>query len=306
MLLTTAVKTQWTKCNKKRYENKGYAFTKIGDTFLLDVKDLTKGCDKRVDVRCDICGKVKNIAWNKYLKQHDEEFGDLCIKCCNVKKERTTMEHYGVKNSFQSEEIKSKIKDYWIENYNVENPMHIDDIKEKQRQTTFNHYNVYYCTQNKDVLAKQKETCKRLYGFENVMDNEEIKLKAVMNQRKSYYKNGKTYSASKVELKMCNILQEMFGEDSCSIGYYVYIYTLDCLLNINDCKIDIEYDGQYWHNLNNAQESDKKRDDYLIQHGYKVLRVKGNRKVPTKEQLQNAIDYLVKGNHSYTEIILDI
>ena len=78
------------------------------------------------------------------------------------------------------------------------------------------------------------------------------------------------------------------------------------MVNINDCKIDIEYDGQYWHTLDNQIYKDRIRDNYLIEQGYKILRVKGNRKIPTKEQLQEGIDYLVKDNHTYAEIILDI
>lgn len=306
MLLTTSIPVVWNKYNRKKYENKGYVFTNYGDTFMLNVSDLTKGCDKRVDVKCDVCGNVRNILWHKYLKQHDDIFGDTCIKCCIDKKESTMLQKWGVKNPFQSDEVKQRIKQFYIDTYGVENPMNVPEIKEKQIQSVFDSLGVYNPSQSDIVKQKKIQTCQEHFGVDNPMDDEQLRYKAVQKQRESYKQNGTKISTSKVEQKMCNILIKMFGERHCIPSFEIGIYTLDCLLNINDSKIDIEYDGQYWHTLDNQLDKDKNRDSYLIGQGYKILRVKGNKQVPTKEQLQEAIDYLVKGNHSYTEILLDI
>lgn len=306
MLLTQSIPVVWNKYNRKRYESKGYVFTNYGDTFMLNVSDLTKGCDKRVDVKCDVCGEVRSLIWNKYLKQHDDKFGDTCIKCCIDKKEATTMENWGVKNPFQSDKIKQHIKQFYIDTYGVENPMHVSTIKEKQQQSTFNSFGVYNPSQSDVVKQKKIETCQKHFGVDNPMNDEQLRYKAVQKQRESYKQNGIKVSTSKTEQKMCDILIKMFGEQYCLPSFEVGIYTLDCMVNINDCKIDIEYDGQYWHTLDNQIYKDRVRDNYLIKQGYKILRVKGNRKIPTKEQLQEGIDYLVKDNHTYAEIILDI
>lgn len=91
--------------------------------------------------------------------------------------------------------------------------------------------------------------------------------------------------------------------DNCELNYPCGSCSLDCAIIVKDVKIDIEYDGNYWHK---DECRDRKRDEFVKSQGYKILRIKGKNEVPTKEQLINAIDCLVKGNHSYTEIILNI
>ena len=81
---------------------------------------------------------------------------------------------------------------------------------------------------------------------------------------------------------------------------------LDCMVCFDGYKIDVEYDGLYYHK--DRQEKDKRRNYFLIKQGYKVLRIKGNKKddIPTEEQIIKAIDCLVKGNRSYIEIDMNI
>ena len=35
----------------------------------------------------------------------------------------------------------------------------------------------------------------------------------------------------------------------------------------------IECDGDYWHSLEKAVEKDKRRDSYMLEHRYKILRL---------------------------------
>lgn len=60
---------------------------------------------------------------------------------------------------------------------------------------------------------------------------------------------------------------------------------------------------KYWHQ---DYQKDRRRDEFVKSQGYKVLRIRANKSLPTNEQIINAIDYLVKDNHSYTSIELDI
>ncbi len=66
---------------------------------------------------------------------------------------------------------------------------------------------------------------------------------------------------------------------------------------IPNLKIDIEYDGVYWHNKNyktNIQHSrmtDEERDEYLTSLGWKVYRVQFSRN-PAKELLQERLNSL--------------
>ena len=68
--------------------------------------------------------------------------------------------------------------------------------------------------------------------------------------------------------------------------------------------IDVDYDGWHWHK--NKQEYDKRRNYWVVDQGYKILRIRSNNLLPTHEQIKEAVDYLVKGNHTLTYIDLDI
>lgn len=50
-------------------------------------------------------------------------------------------------------------------------------------------------------------------------------------------------------------------------------YLLD--IAIPELKLDFEYDGKYWHSINNREVTDFFRDENLIERGWCVVRVKG-------------------------------
>ena len=105
---------------------------------------------------------------------------------------------------------------------------------------------------------------------------------------------------------MCELLKEMFGIENCFPNYPCDNLSLDCLVKINENKIDVEYDGSYWHK--ERAHYDGARNAVLMNEGYKIVRIKANNTddLPTKEQIQDAIDYLVKDNHHITFIDMNI
>ena len=70
---------------------------------------------------------------------------------------------------------------------------------------------------------------------------------------------------------------------------------------MDSIKIDVEYDGWFWHQ---DKHKDLKRDKFLQSQGFKVLRVRSGVQLPTEEELFEAIDYLVNTEHHFKEIIL--
>jgi len=55
--------------------------------------------------------------------------------------------------------------------------------------------------------------------------------------------------------------------------YPIFRYTLDFAIPTK--KVAIECDGDYWHSLPGAKENDARKDTYLANHGWKVLRFSG-------------------------------
>jgi very-short-patch-repair endonuclease len=223
--------------------------------------------------------------------------GDCCCQCKAVKAKITNLENLGVEFPMQSKEVQNKSQQTCLKRYGVKHALQSQEIKEKTINTILKKYGVENIAKSQKCINKIKQTNLKRYGVEFACCNEEVRNK----MRESLYKNG-SCKTSVQQRKVYNMLSEIYG--NCELNYPVSNCSLDCLIIVNDLKINIEYDGWYWHK--DKQERDRRRDEFLKSQGYKILRIKAGRMIPTKEQLKNAIDYLVKGNHSYTEIILDI
>ena len=50
MILTKELDIKWAPSSKKYYEEKGYKFTKLGDTFVVKTEDLSKSSHHKVRV----------------------------------------------------------------------------------------------------------------------------------------------------------------------------------------------------------------------------------------------------------------
>ncbi|MCK9445444.1 hypothetical protein M0Q50_00955 [bacterium] len=95
MIITENVKLIISTKTIKYYRNKGYNCN-VGDEISINVKDLTKGSQVQIKVKCDICGNEKvisNQAYNKNISKYP-------IYCCNtscakIKEYKTNSMKYG-------------------------------------------------------------------------------------------------------------------------------------------------------------------------------------------------------------------
>ena len=76
---------------------------------------------------------------------------------------------------------------------------------------------------------------------------------------------------------------------------------LDIVAYFENCKIDVEYDGWYWHQ---DKRKDRARDEFVKKQGYKVLRIKGGTLLPSNDELFKKISRLVSSIHTFDKIIL--
>lgn len=319
MLKSEVVTIVWSSRNKNHFVSKGYNFTKVGDTFDANVNDLSSGSRKCLDIICDCCGKEFKRAYNEYVKFHDDKFGDTCCHCSKYKRKRTNVEKYGVEwytqsNTFnqkreetminrystvhalQCKEIMDKFKNTCIKNNGVEFPMLSEDVKLKRRETCIERYGDISPLNNFDVRKKIEKTCIDKYGIYTTALVSDIRAK----QRESLYHNG-SIMTSKPERESIKLLKDIYGDENCIEQYPTHYYNLDCLLTVNNVKIDFEYDGMWCH----KEDFDERRDKYHKNHGYKILRVKGNTAIPTKEQIMESVDMLVYTDADYVEINLE-
>lgn len=78
---------------------------------------------------------------------------------------------------------------------------------------------------------------------------------------------------------------------------------IDVLIWRNGIKIAIEYDSWYWHGA--RPEADAKRDAVLVSAGYSVIHIHSNELLPSKDELENAIQAILSGCKVYTITLSD-
>jgi len=69
MILTEKIEVKISRKNIDYY-SKIKNDIKLKDKILINVSDLQKGSNKRIEVKCDICGTEKNVSYNDYNELH--------------------------------------------------------------------------------------------------------------------------------------------------------------------------------------------------------------------------------------------
>ena len=173
MLINQTVEMAWNPRNKKRYMDLGYTYTKMGDTFHVDVNDLPEYSQVEMTVVCDYCGKQFNRRW--FLIARGRRSG-LLIDCCSDPhctslKAADAMEHlHGVRYSAYIPETIQKRKKTCLDRYGAENPFSSEAIKEKIVESNLKKYGVKHSQQAPEVRAKTESTCMQKYGVANYVE----------------------------------------------------------------------------------------------------------------------------------------
>lgn len=262
------VEVKWVSGNKKYFESLGIPFTKIYDTFIVPAKMLMPHSKVKVKYTCDYCGKECEATYNNL--QVGLFRGKLCCKQCKNQKITETLER-----EYGSSSLHNCL-----------------EFRERSKQVMTERYGAPYALQSEQGQENFKKSMLEKYGVDNPSKDSALCYKS----RVTAYNNG-TVPMSRPEKEIVTILYELYGKENCIPGYPVDKINLDCLLTLNGIKIDVEYDGKYWHR--NTQDYDRKRNHWLISQGYKVLRILANSQdiLPTKERIKEEVDYLLD-NHS--------
>jgi len=130
MILTKEIKIKINSSNFKKYSSQ-FNDIKVGNEYLVSSNNLSKTSQAKINVKCDICGTEQTITYHSYIRNYNNQNFYTCHKCSVVKREKTCLKRYGVKNTYQSEEKKNKIKKTNFKKYGVENPLQNKEIKNK-------------------------------------------------------------------------------------------------------------------------------------------------------------------------------
>lgn len=288
---------KWHPKNKQYYIDKGYLFTKMGEEFNVKVEDLPPQSHAWVKVQCDFCKEIVNVKFQNYNNRGVYSEGYACTKCKTIKAKRSCKNKYGVDWISQSEEIKEKQTKSTFEKYGVYKYSQLPECKERIKKTVLERYGKEHYSQTEEYRIKVIEHNMEKYGVPYHTQDPEIKRKILMA-----FENNGTAKTSKPQLQLCQKLKEIYG--NCELNKACVYYSLDCVIEVNGVKIDIEFDGEYWHR--NREQQDYVRDKFIKSQGYKIIRIKGNRQIPTDEEIINAVDTLIATDRNWIKIITDI
>lgn len=176
MLLSQTVTIKWNSKIKKHYVDLGYAYTRMGDEFIVDVEHLTAGSNAVVEVQCDYCGATLSRMWCTYLLEHNTSIAkDCCNACKKHKIVETCLERYGVTSVFCHEETAARIAQTNIERYGVANPFDSQDVQARIRANHLAQHGVVAPAQRPEIIAKISATCKERYGVDYYVETQRLR-----------------------------------------------------------------------------------------------------------------------------------
>lgn len=299
MLITKEVEMVVTSHNRWRLQQMGYENIAAGAVVKIPIEQLSHGSTAVVQFQCEYCGAIVDVAYCSYNQRLARSLSnkDACRKCRLIKCKETSLNKYGALSSFGDATVRQKIQDTCVERYGTKTPLESSCIQDKCKQTRLEKYGVEHILCSKELLGKAQAAFFEKYGVHNPMQVEEIASKATETR----IHNGDT--TSKPQLLMYETIKEL-GYD-CQLNYQHHRYSFDVAVFVGNEKIDIEYDGFYWHLGRDAHDAE--RDQRTLDEGWKVIRFKGADKStapPSKTQIRAALNAAIYQNQPIQ--ILDV
>lgn len=246
--------------------------------------------------------KIKQVSMERYGVDNPSKVDDVRRRLSEiakanseeaiVKRNQTMLEKYGTISPMDLDFVKEKQRETLLRNYGVEHPKQSKEIKERERQRNIEKYGVDSPSKLESIKNKTKATCLEKYGVEHSLSAPEVRAKI----NKTLLENGNV-KTSKQQLQLQQVLKEIYGD--CDLNKPCGSCFLDCAIVYNGINIDVEYDGEYWHQ---DEQQDRRRDEFVKSQGYKILRIRGRYDIPTKEQLIQHIEELVNSQYTFDVI----
>lgn len=267
--------------------------------------------------------KIKQTCLNKY--------GNSCAAKAPLVKNKarqTCLDRYNNTSYLQSNEYKSYILNNYFIPLNITNFSQLDLVKNKIKNNNINKYGVEYYSQTNEFIEKYKQTCLEKYGVDNPLKSEIIKDKikqtclekygveyytnrakyhktifekynmyyfqTIEFQQKSYQtkKKNNSFSLSKPENKLYEILCEKFGTDNVIRQYKSDLYPFPSDFYIRSLDLYIEYQGNWSHGKHPFDETNP--DDLKIVELWKQKSEEVNFKGEKKKFYLHAIKMWTK------------
>ncbi|MBM6686589.1 hypothetical protein H9X90_04945 [Faecalicatena contorta] len=98
----------WNRASCTWYKNRGYKYSRIGDTFIVKAEDLKPGSERFVKVRCDYCGQEFEMRYYLHYKNCKNSLKDACKNCAARKRSELTLKKRAEKAFLELQQICNK------------------------------------------------------------------------------------------------------------------------------------------------------------------------------------------------------
>jgi len=280
-----------------------------------------------------ICGKNRKYHCNGYRPTCTDK------KCQSIVREKSKrefcLENYGVEFVTQLESMKENSKKTLLEKYGVDNITKLPEIIKKRKENNVIKHGV-----TDPIMLKSIRGNDGLRGLEKIqlgLPDGYIVLESNKNHYKIICNKGHLFTKSKSEIcykkknniEICNQCNEYIGSNGEQdlYNYISSIYSgnisrsnrtlirpLEIDIVIDELKLCIEFNGDYWH-------SDKIKYQYYhlnklkscLLKGYKLLQIRENEWNNNKEKIKIKLFNIINNNFdindfslSNSELIIDL
>lgn len=159
---------------------------KLKVDFKVKVEDLRPSEKVKVNVKCEKCGKEKELSYNYYFNNKSNLYFSCSYKCSLDKVKNTCLERYGYDNAAKNPSVKEKTKKTCLDKYGGNSPLSSKRVLNKVKNTCLERYGYECSLQNASVKEKIKETCLERYGHINSAHGVETQKKIKKTNLEKY------------------------------------------------------------------------------------------------------------------------
>ena len=259
MIVDKKIKIKITKKNITHYI-KFFPGIQLKDIIDVDIDiHLMKGSNKKINVKCDLCGVDRYINFQSYndnLNSCPEYPIYTCDKCSHIKIKEFNKRKYGVEYYSQTKEYSKRFKDTMIERYGVEYALQNIELKEKQKNNNLEKYGVENVFQSDKIKDKIKKNNMEKYGVEFTQSLTDVRDR-IKNTMMDRYGVESSFQSGILREKSKNTMMNRYGVD-------VYAKSYEFLDKVK--KTNLEKYGVEW-----IMESDifknKSKESSINNHG---------------------------------------
>jgi len=282
--------------------------------------------------------EIPKCLCGKYRKYHCWGYRPTCAskKCINIEREKSKrdfcLKNYGVEFVTQLDSMKEKSKKSILDRYGVDNITKLPEVIKRRKQNNLKKWGVSDPISLFSVRSGSKTDSER--GLQTIQDGLPIGYKILESDKFYYYKiscsNGHIFEIGKSTLylrkknniEICNQCntsigsngeQELYdyissiypGDISRSNRKLISPYEIDIVLE--DIKVCIEFNGDYWHSINVNDDKFYHLNKVVMcsEKEYDLLQVRENDWNENKEEIKRKLFNRINNIYDKNDLNID-